>query len=104
MVQRNSYEWQTLVRCPISIDNAAAGFLLTTASHDGMHGCSVLLEEGYDEAVANRLRKMGHEIQAGIGGRGHQIFGRGQIIRRNPATGVLAGGSDPRADGQVLGW
>jgi hypothetical protein len=25
-----------------------------------------------------------------------QIFGRGQIIRRNPETGVLCGGSDPR--------
>jgi len=26
-------------------------------------------------------------------------FGRGQIIRRNPDTGVLEAGSDPRADG-----
>jgi gamma-glutamyltranspeptidase / glutathione hydrolase len=30
-------------------------------------------------------------------------FGRGQIIRRH-ADGVLWGGSDPRADGQVVGW
>lgn len=30
-------------------------------------------------------------------------FGRGQIIRRHK-DGVLWGGSDPRADGQVIGW
>ena len=26
-------------------------------------------------------------------------FGGGQIIQRDPASGVLCGGSDPRADG-----
>ena len=66
--------------------------------------CSIFLEEGYDERVAEQLREMGHDVRSGVGGWGHQAFGRGQIIRRNPASGVLAGGSDPRADGQVLGW
>ena len=32
------------------------------------------------------------------------MFGRGQIIFRDAKTGVLWGGSEPRADGQVLGW
>ena len=31
------------------------------------------------------------------------LFGRGQIILRDPATGVLCGGSDPRADGCAMG-
>lgn len=65
---------------------------------------SVLLEEGYSKATAEELRRMGHQCTDNVGGRARQIFGRGQIIRRNPQTGVLAGGSDPRADGQVLGW
>ena len=31
-----------------------------------------------------------------------RIFGRGQIILRDPETGVLCGGSDPRADGCAM--
>jgi len=35
---------------------------------------------------------------------GHEraIFGRGQIILRDPETGVLCAGSDPRADGCAM--
>ena len=65
---------------------------------------SVLLEEGFDVEVADELSKMGHRVEAPIKGPMRQLFGRGQIIRRDSTTGVLAGGSDPRADGQVLGW
>lgn len=43
-------------------------------------------------------------IEEGVGGHSRAVFGRGQIIKRNPKTGVLWGGSEPRADGQVLGW
>ena len=66
--------------------------------------CRVLLEEGYSEQVAQALVKMGHACDADVSGGARQMFGRGQIISRNPKTGVLAGGSDPRADGQGLGW
>ena len=63
------------------------------------------MEEGFDEEVLDELRSMGHEIKAGQQGytRVHK-FGRGQIIQRNPKTGVLWGGADPRTDSQVCAW
>lgn len=65
----------------------------------------VLLEEGFSEEAADGLRERGHNVlHASVGGHARAVFGRGQIIRRDPQTGVLWGGSDPRADGQVLGW
>ena len=63
------------------------------------------MEEGFDPAVIKELRSMGHEITAGLQGfKRTSKFGRGQIIQRNPHTGVLWGGSDPRIDGQVHAW
>jgi len=52
-----------------------------------------------------KLREMGHRISddALIGNERH-IFGRGQIIKKHPKTGVLWGGSDPRGDGMAIGW
>ena len=32
------------------------------------------------------------------------LFGSGQIITRDPETGVITGGSEPRADGFAVGW
>ncbi|KAK9787880.1 hypothetical protein WJX73_007818 [Symbiochloris irregularis] len=65
---------------------------------------SVLLEEGFEDGVSKQLRQLGHHVESPLSRGARQVFGRGQIIRRNPKTGLLAGGSDPRADGQVLGW
>jgi gamma-glutamyltranspeptidase/glutathione hydrolase len=50
----------------------------------------------------DELADLGHRISA-VRGMGRSLFGRGQIIRRDPTTGVLAAGSDPRADGLALG-
>ena len=66
--------------------------------------CSVLLEEGFSQEAVQQLQRMGHLVRPGISGANREAFGRGQIIRRNPQTGVLMGGSDPRADGHALGW
>jgi gamma-glutamyltranspeptidase/glutathione hydrolase len=52
------------------------------------------------------------EIVAGLRAKGHDIrvvselaqFGRGEIIWRNPANGVLCGGTEPRCDGTIAAY
>ena len=49
------------------------------------------------------LAERGHRIQPKAGlGRG--TFGRGQIIRYDAFSGVMHGGSEPRADGQIAAF
>ena len=61
----------------------------------------VSLEDGIDEAVANKLKEMGHSIISPVSGDLRYVFGRGQILLKNPQTKVIEGGSDPRGDGHV---
>ncbi len=61
-------------------------------------GGRVAIEEGMPEATFNGLQKMGHPVYS-VTGYERALFGRGQVILRNAETGVLCGGSDPRADG-----
>ncbi|MBN2146426.1 MAG: gamma-glutamyltransferase, partial [Anaerolineales bacterium] len=68
---------------------------------DGTAGGQVALEEGLPESTILALEEMGHPVQR-VSGYGRALFGRGQIIRRDPASGVLCGGSDPRADGCAM--
>lgn len=68
---------------------------------DGTSGGKVALEEGIPPSVHQELGKMGHDIKA-VNGYSRSTFGRGQIIQRDAATGVLCGGSDPRADGCAM--
>ena len=70
---------------------------------EGEPGGTVLVEEGIPEATRNDLGRCGHRIQT-ITGQERAVFGRGQVILRDAATGVLCGGSDPRADGCALGY
>jgi len=70
---------------------------------DGTSGGEVALEEGIEDSVMNTLRQMGHTIVP-TSGLARTIFGRGQIITRNPENGVLCGGTSPRADGIVIAW
>jgi gamma-glutamyltranspeptidase/glutathione hydrolase len=58
----------------------------------------VYLEEGLPEATVAGLRRLGHPVEPGLAGFSRALFGRGQVIRRDPG-GTLSGGSDPRADG-----
>ena len=60
------------------------------------------VEDDIAEATCAELAKLGHVVQR-IGGWGRVQFGRGQIIRRDP-SGVLWGGSDPRADGCAMSF
>jgi gamma-glutamyltranspeptidase / glutathione hydrolase len=67
---------------------------------DGTDG-TVALEEGIHEDTVAALVKMGHKVET-VSGMQRALFGRGQIILRNPDNGVLCGGSDPRADGCAM--
>ena len=69
---------------------------------DGTAGGVVSLEQGLPDETIAGLADMGHPVKL-VQGYARALFGRGQIIRRDPATGVLCGGSDPRADGCAMG-
>ena len=70
---------------------------------DGSSGGRVALEEGIPVGVMAQLAEMGHAVRP-VSGYGRAIFGRGQIITCDPESGVLCGGSDPRADGCAMGF
>ncbi len=61
------------------------------------------LEDGIPVQTMARLGELGHHVRP-VSGRGRGLFGDGQIIRRDPESGVLFGGSDPRKDGLVAAF
>lgn len=67
----------------------------------GTAGGAIGLESGIPKNVIKNLGKMGHSVEE-ISDYGRAIFGRGQVILRDPESGVLWGGSDPRADGCAM--
>jgi gamma-glutamyltranspeptidase/glutathione hydrolase len=77
----------------------APRFTIRDGTSDGV----IAIEEGIDESVMNTLSRMGHDIVP-TSGIARMVFGRGQIINRNPKTGVLCGGTSPRADGIAIAW
>lgn len=70
----------------------------------GTQGGTVQLEEGVDGAVLEELQARGHVMASNISGHARSSFGRAQIIKKDPITGVLWAGSDGRADGCALGF
>lgn len=64
---------------------------------------TVDLEEGFPAETRDALMQMGHTVKE-LSGYARVGFGFGQIIRRDPATGVLCAGSEPRADGCAIGY
>ena len=68
---------------------------------DGEAGGVVALEEGIRGKDMDALAALGHDIRK-TSGHERALFGRGQIIRRVPESGVLWAGSDPRADGCAM--
>jgi gamma-glutamyltranspeptidase/glutathione hydrolase len=62
----------------------------------------VALELGISVETMAALAGMGHKVQP-TGGLSRQLFGRGAVIFRDPHSGVLWGGSDPRGDGCAMG-
>ena len=64
-------------------------------------GGRVAIEEGMPEETYDGLEKMGHPLYQ-VTGHNRALFGRGQVILRDPETGVSCAGSDPRADGCAM--
>ena len=65
-------------------------------------GEGVAIENTASPEVIRDLSSRGHPI---LVAEPHGIlFGSGQIIKRDAETGVLTGGSEPRADGLAIGW
>ena len=63
----------------------------------------VLLEEGINPDTARELQSRGHKLGL-MAGRSRVSIGGAQVISRDPQTGVLQGGTEPRKDGAVVGW
>jgi gamma-glutamyltranspeptidase/glutathione hydrolase len=64
-------------------------------------GGRLAMEEGIPIEVQETLQTMGHPVYP-VSGYDRSLFGRGQVILRDPETGVLCAGSDPRADGCAM--
>lgn len=61
----------------------------------------VALETAVPDTVRAELTKRGHILHPPDQ---PMHYGGGQVIVRNPETGVLIGGSEPRNDGTAVGW
>lgn len=64
-------------------------------------GKTVEVERTLPAHIAEALARKGHDIKVAVDSGG---FGRGQIIWRDPETGVLYGGTEPRTDGSIASW
>jgi gamma-glutamyltranspeptidase / glutathione hydrolase len=64
-------------------------------------GGRVAVEDGMPFDAQEELQNLGHPVYL-ISGYERSLFGRGQVILRDPETAVLCGGSDPRADGCAM--
>ena len=64
------------------------------------HASTVLVEPGISNSAVEQLRRLGHRVERA----GGAAMGGYQAIRIDPVTGMLHGGSDPRKDGQAVGY
>lgn len=62
---------------------------------------TVEVEPQFPDHLAKALIRKGHVIQRAVD---TGLFGRGQIICKDPKTGVLIGGTEARADGSIAAW
>jgi len=71
--------------------------------HGASAGQEKLLVEGrFPAETVEALRQAGHGVQ--VGADWLRAMGHAQGIVFDPATGVMQGGSDPRAEGVAAGW
>jgi len=65
-----------------------------------VNGKTIEIEPSFPEHIAQALARKGHDIRYTLDSSG---FGRGQIIWRT-TDGILAGGTEHRADGHIAMW
>lgn len=58
----------------------------------------IQLEDSNGEVTLKQLSEKGHSVEL-VSEWDRAVFGRGQIIHRDPVSGIYNAGSDPRADG-----
>lgn len=61
-------------------------------------GRRIGLEHGYPADLARRIADRGHAVEVAFDA---TSYGRGQIILRDPDSGVYCGGTEPRTDGGI---
>ncbi len=59
------------------------------------------IEQSASQNLANALSRRGHQVEIASD---LTDYGRGQIILRDPVSGVLCGGTEPRADSHIAAW
>lgn len=63
-----------------------------------IEGKKIEVEHSFPNHIIGQLVQKGHQISVSHDSGG---FGRGQVIMRNPETGVLIGGTEHRTDGSI---
>ena len=63
-----------------------------------LQGKTVALESSFEAAIRSNLAGRGHDLGT------TRNYGGGQVIIRDPESGVLIAGSEPRNDGAAVGW
>jgi len=87
-------------------------YIMTNVFHYGMDpqtavdtprvffdGDAVLVEESVPQTVVAGLKQLGHQVAAR-----RMPWGGAQVVQIDRDSGILAGASDPRKDGQALGY
>ena len=64
---------------------------------------NIWVEDRIPVETISALAQLGHPVRPASGALRAGSVGKGQIIVRDPETGVLWAGSDPRSDGCAIG-
>jgi len=92
---------QVFLALALGLDPQSALDMPRFCIKDGVSGGEVELEQGIPPQTIAELARRGHPVRE-VTGWDRAEFGRGQVILRDPHTGILTGGSDPRADGCAM--
>jgi gamma-glutamyltranspeptidase/glutathione hydrolase len=61
---------------------------------------NIIIEKDFTSSIAHELTRMGHKITVSLNS---NLFGRGQIILKNP-EGIYVAGTEKRTDGHIALW